>query len=115
MLKTKSTPSYGKLAIQTPAKEPVKTVRESGGQKAGKTATEKRKRGRPAADRTLKESAVQVVLYLNPRGHKALKRFALDENTKVHSLMMDALEDWSRRHGLREPMRVEASRSHSSE
>jgi hypothetical protein len=109
MLKPK--PSYGKLAIQTPAKAPAKTVRESGGQKAGKTEPEKRKRGRPASDRTLKESAVQVVLYLNPRGHKALKRFALDENTKVHSLMMDALEDWSRRHGLREPMRVEATGS----
>lgn len=68
------------------------------------------RRGRPPAGRTLKEAAAPVMLYLDPVGLKALKRYALDQNTKVHSLLLDAVEAWFRSHGLREPVRVQTAR-----
>jgi hypothetical protein len=70
------------------------------------TATEQGRRGRPAANQTLREASKPVMLYLNPAGLKALKRYALDQNTKVHSLLLEAVEDWFRSHGLRESVRV---------
>ena len=68
------------------------------------------RRGRPPAGRTLKEAAAPVMLYLDPAALKALKRYALDQNTKVHSLLLDAVEAWFRSHGLREPVRVQTAR-----
>jgi hypothetical protein len=41
---------------------------------------------------------------------KALKRYAVDQNTKVHSLLIEAVEDWFKRHGLREPVRADTGR-----
>ena len=64
------------------------------------------RRGRPAAARTLKDVSSPVMLYLHPAGAKALKRYALDQNTKVHSLLLEAVEDWFKAHGLREPVRA---------
>jgi hypothetical protein len=72
--------------------------------------TQLTRRGRPAVARTLKEASAPVMLYLDPTGLKALKRYALDQNTKVHSLLLDAVEAWFRSHGLREPVRVQTSR-----
>ena len=45
------------------------------------------RRGRPPAGKTLREASAPVMLYLHPAGLKALKRYALDQNTKVHSLL----------------------------
>jgi hypothetical protein len=59
---------------------------------------------------TLKEAAAPVMLYLDPAALKALKRYALDQNTKVHSLLLDAVETWFKRHGLRGPVRVQTAR-----
>lgn len=73
-------------------------------------ATATARRGRPPAARTLKEASAPVMLYLDPTGLKALKRYALDQNTKVHSLLLDAVEAWFRSHGLREPVRVQTTR-----
>jgi hypothetical protein len=64
------------------------------------------KRGRPATGRTLKDVSAPVMLYLHPAGAKALKRYAVDQNTKVHSLIIEAVEAWFKSHGLREPVRV---------
>jgi len=58
----------------------------------------------------MRDAASPVVLYLHPAGHKALKRYALEQDGKVHDLLMQAVEDWAKRKGLREPMRVEADR-----
>ena len=68
------------------------------------------RRGRPPAGRTLKEASSPVMLYLHPAGLKALKRYALDQNTKVHSLLLDAVEAWARSKGLSDPIRVPAVR-----
>jgi hypothetical protein len=46
------------------------------------------------------------MLYLHPAGAKALKRYAVDQNTKVHSILIEAVEAWFKTHGLREPVRV---------
>ena len=59
---------------------------------------------------TLKEAAAPVMLYLDPAALKALKRYALDQNTKVHSLLLDAVEAWFKSHGLRGPVRVQTAR-----
>ena len=67
----------------------------------------------PPAGRTLKEAAAPVMLYLDPAALKALKRYALDQNTKVHSLLLDAVEAWFKSHGLRGPVRVQTTRQQS--
>jgi hypothetical protein len=59
---------------------------------------------------TLKEAAAPVMLYLDPAALKALKRYALDQNTKVHSLLLDAVETWFKSHGIRGPVRVQTAR-----
>jgi hypothetical protein len=53
------------------------------------------------------------MLYLDPAALKALKRYALDQNTKVHSLLLDAVEAWFKSHGLRQPVRVQMTRQQS--
>ena len=68
------------------------------------------RRGRPAAARTLKEASAPVMLYLDPAALKALKRYALDQNTKVHSLLLEAVEAWFKAHGLRENVRAQTGR-----
>ena len=60
----------------------------------------------PVVRKTLKEAADTVILYIDPAAHKALKRYALDQNTKVHSLLIEAVEAWFKSHGLRGPVRA---------
>ena len=54
----------------------------------------------------MRDLADQVVLYLNPAGHKELKRFALGADRKVHDLLIEALEEWATKHGICERFRV---------
>jgi hypothetical protein len=54
----------------------------------------------------LKECSSQVMLYLHPEGARALKRYAVEQNTKVHTLLIEAIEAWFQSHGLREAVRV---------
>jgi hypothetical protein len=60
--------------------------------------------------RTLKEASAHLMLYLHPAAAKALKRYALDQNVKVHDLLIEAVEDWFRAHGLQEHVRAETGR-----
>ena len=60
--------------------------------------------------RTLKEASAHLMLYVHPDAAKALKRYAVDQNTKVHDLVLEAVEDWFRKHGLREPVRANTGR-----
>lgn len=68
--------------------------------------------GAPAADQQsarpprMRDLADQVVLYLNPAGHKELKRFAIGDDRKVHDLLLEAVEEWAVKRGIREQMRV---------
>lgn len=60
---------------------------------------------RPART-TMRDEAAPVTLYLHPDARKALKRYAFEQDVKVHDLLLEAVEDWFRSHGLREQVRV---------
>ena len=75
---------------------------------AGQAKAASRRRG--DGGRTLKESSAHLMLYLHPDAAKALKRYAVDQNAKVHDLLLEAVEDWFRRHGLWEPVKADTGR-----
>jgi len=83
----------------TPSMEPV-TVPEPRLSRTGK--------------RTLKETSAQVMLYLHPAAVKALKRYAVDQNVKVHDLLIEAVENWFQGHGLKEQVRAQPVRHSKS-
>jgi hypothetical protein len=89
--------------------EPVTPALQPAIQSPPPVPQEPTKRGRTPAGRTLKEASTPVMLYLHPAGAKALKRYALDQNTKVHSLLIEAVEAWFKSHGLREPVKAAPS------
>ena len=60
-----------------------------------------------AGGQTLKEASAHLMLYLHQAAAKALKRYALDQNVKVHDLLIEAVENWFRTHGLKEQVRAE--------
>src|SRR3954463_10236640 len=60
--------------------------------------------------RTLKEVSAHIMTYIHPDAAKALKRYAVENNCKVHDLCVEAFEDWFRAHGLREKVRAEPRR-----
>ena len=74
----------------------------------------KPKRAQPRASdphATVREDTVRMTLYLNPAGAKAIQRYAVDQSSpgkkvKVHDLLLDALADWCRRHGIQESVRI---------
>ena len=57
--------------------------------------------------RTLKEASAHIMTYVHPDAAKALKRYAVENNCKVHDICLEALESWFRAHGLRERVRAE--------
>ena len=63
----------------------------------------------PAARRRPMESRSDpTVLYLHPDGKYELKRYALARGAKVkvHDLIIEAVEEWAKRHGISAPFRV---------
>ena len=99
--------SYAAVELEPMTAAPLPVGPETG---PAPTATQ---RGRPPARQTLKEAAAPVMLYIDPAALKALKRYAIDQNTKVHSLLLDAVEAWFKAHGLRQPVRVQTARQQS--
>ena len=57
--------------------------------------------------RTLKEVSAHIMTYIHPDAAKALKRYAVENNCKVHDICLEALESWFRAHGLREKVRAD--------
>ncbi|MFL5283102.1 MAG: hypothetical protein ACJ8AW_19440 [Rhodopila sp.] len=60
----------------------------------------------------VKARSQQVMLYMSPEAHKALARFALEKSTfrnkvKPHDLLIEAVQEWFDRNGLREQVRVQ--------
>ena len=71
--------------------------------------------GHGISGQTLKEVSAQLMLYIHPDAAKALQRYALEQSApgrkvKVHDLLLEAVEDWFRQHGLREPVRAKTRR-----
>ncbi len=89
---TTAPPSYPSLTPAAPAVPPM----------SAPTAAEPQ----PARSPRMRDRADQVVLYLNPPGHKELKRYALGADRKVHDLLLEAVEEWAAKRGIREQMRV---------
>lgn len=106
--------SYAAVELEPVAAPAAQAAPPPSADPPDETATPIR-RGRPPVNRTLKEASAPVMLYLHPAGAKALKRYALDQNTKVHSLLLDAVEAWFKAHGLREPVRVRAAQERSND
>lgn len=64
-----------------------------------------------AESRTLKEVSAHIMTYIHPDAAKALKRYAVENNCKVHDICLEALETWFRAHGLREKVRADPRRT----
>lgn len=60
--------------------------------------------------KTLREVAKTHLLYLHPSASKTLQRYAVDHSgtteVKVHDLLIEAVQDWFDKHGLRGPIRA---------
>jgi hypothetical protein len=96
-------PDYANLTLDEPAAQT---------DIAPASATKRPPRAeQPTKGRTLKEAAVQTVIYLHPAASKALKRYALEQDKKPHDLLIEALEAWFKSHGLQGPVRAETARS----
>lgn len=68
------------------------------------------RRGKPPkASGKVKQDASPVLVYLDPAGHKALKLYAVESGRKVHDLILEAVEEWARKRGVRESMRLRGS------
>ena len=105
MARKPAPPSYAQMTLApvTPeAPPPVVPVADAAAVRRGE------------GGRTLKEASAHLMLYLHPDAAKALKRYAVDQNTKVHDLLLEAVEDWFRRHGLREPVKADTRRTRST-
>ena len=62
----------------------------------------------------MKQRAQQVMIYMRPEAHKALNRYALEarppsatEKSSHTILLVEAVQEWFDKHGLREQVRVE--------
>jgi hypothetical protein len=97
-------PDYANLTLDEPAAEA--DIAPAPATKRQPRAEQPTKKGR-----TLKEAAVQTVIYLHPAASKTLKRYALEQDKKPHDLLIEALETWFKSHGLQGPVRAETARS----
>ena len=64
------------------------------------------------ARKLMRDDAAPVTLYLHPQARKALKRYAMENDVKVHDLMLEAMEAWFESHGLSGPVRVQPDTGH---
>lgn len=60
--------------------------------------------------RPLLENSAPTLVYMHPAGKHALRQYAVAHGlkTKVHDLLIEALEEWGQRRGLQGPWRVES-------
>ena len=54
-----------------------------------------------------------TLIYLHPDGKYELKRYALAKGPKikVHDLLIEAVEEWAKAHGIAAPFRVPSARA----
>jgi hypothetical protein len=104
----KSKLSYSAVELDAPSPAPAEPAIPQPVAEAGPKKAAAGPRGRPPVSTLMRDASKPVVLYLHPAGHKALKRFALEADRKVHDLLIEAVEEWARKKALREPMRVSA-------
>ena len=105
MARKPPTPSYAKFALDpVVADNSVPHVRHGGADAAGPQPQ------KGAIGQTLKQVAKTHLLYLHPAASKQLQRYAVDQSgdteIKVHDLLIEAIQDWFDKHGLRGPIRA---------
>ena len=98
-------PSYAKFALDpVVAESPVRSTGDAGADTSGPFAKE------GAIRQTLKQVAKTHLLYLHPAASKQLQRYAVEQSgdaeVKVHDLLIEAVQDWFDKHGLRGPIRA---------
>lgn len=103
--------SYGSTVKLKPTHDPLAAAPAaaecpSGGQKS---TPDVGPGGRP---RPMESRSDPTIVYLHPDGKYELKRYALARGpkVKVHDLLMEAIEEWAERHGVRAPFRVPSER-----
>lgn len=105
----KPSPSYAGLTLETPPPVPPPSQPESPAEAAiaieGAPAPKSRASRRPQTDGAKDQKGQPYVTYMNPRGHRALRLYALESGTSVQGIIMEALEAWAKKHGITEPIR----------
>lgn len=103
----KPAPSYAGLSLDTPA--PIDHAAEVE-QSAAKPAATPRRVKKPQETTGKGEKGQPYVTYLNPLGHRALRLYALESGGSVQGIIIEALETWTKKHGITEPMRPERTK-----
>lgn len=104
----KPTLDYSALSL-TPAPEAIKDEPAAQVIQAEKPASSP-KRAKAQANTADAAKGQPYVTYLHPTGHRALKQYALDANTSLQGIIIDALEGWAKKHGIVEPIRPERTK-----
>jgi hypothetical protein len=62
--------------------------------------------------RPILDKSAPTLIYLHPAGKHQLRQYAVSQGlkTKVHDLMLEALEEWGSKRGLAGPWRVQPSK-----
>lgn len=105
MARKPSAPSYAKFALDPEGAEGIPPGDLVASVGARVTILEGSTGGK-----TLKDVAKTHLLYLHPNASKTLQRYAVDHSganeVKVHDLLIEAVQDWFDKHGLRGPIRA---------
>lgn len=109
-------PSYAGLALTIPGavgsstagmSDEAPSASESPKPKRSKTSTATRSSTRPESrSGSLRDRTQQVLVYLNPAFHRALRIYAAEADKRVHDLILEALEDLAKKRGIRETPRA---------
>jgi hypothetical protein len=102
----KPPPSYEAMTLTPQKVQPLSSTT---------TPTDDSQSLRRGSSQHLKDVSAHLMLYLHHDAAKALQRYALEQSApgrkvKVHDLLIEAVEDWFRNHGLREPVRAKVGR-----
>ncbi|MGA8906004.1 MAG: hypothetical protein WB524_00175 [Acidobacteriaceae bacterium] len=100
--------SYAAMELGPPEPPPDEPTLQAGEGESAQVPAPTAQAPQPRIEsRTLKEVSAHIMTYIHPDAAKALKRYAVENNCKVHDICVEALENWFRAHGLREKVRAE--------
>ncbi len=100
----KATPSYAGLSLDAAAPAAAPPADQAAEPAPEQPAPQPRPR--KAQDEAGKvEKGQPYVTYLHPRGHRALRLYALEAGTSLQAIIIESLETWAKKHGITEPMR----------
>jgi len=105
----KPAPSYAGLSLDLQPLPSAPSPADEGVPKAVSqipaSSLQPRSGGKPRNDDGKVEKGQPYVTYLHPKGHRALRLYALEAGSSVQGIIIEALENWAKKHGITEPMR----------